>query len=154
MSEIGKSRVAKADLARSASFLGPAEWLAVSRLCRSMGRRTWFHPPPTRTYVRLLHACVRGARPRKPRATMLDASASLGLPGWTLNFFPPQAPDESFSLMMRQILRLLTVLPDLASAAFILREPQRPRLAPWTASTSGPMESGAFGVSARERMAW
>lgn len=54
---------------------------------------------------------------------MLDASASLGLPGWTLNFFLPQAPDEPFSLMIRQILRLLTVLPDLASAAFILREP-------------------------------
>ena len=54
---------------------------------------------------------------------------------------------------MRQILRLLTVLPDLASAAFILRGPQRPRLASWTAGTSGPMGPGAFGASARERMA-
>ena len=89
MSEIGKSRVAKADPARSAFFLGPAECPAVSRLCRSMGRQAWFHPPPTRACVGPLHACVRGARPRKPRAAMLGASASLGLPGWALNFFLP-----------------------------------------------------------------
>lgn len=49
--------------------------------------------------------------------------------------------------MMRQTRRRLTVTPDLPGDAFILREPYRPLLAAWAATTAG-----AAGRSARERM--
>lgn len=54
--------------------------------------------------------------------------------------------------MMRQTRRRLTVTPDLSSDAFILREPYRPLLAAWAATTAGAAGSGASGRSARERM--
>ena len=49
--------------------------------------------------------------------------------------------------MMRQARRRLTVTPDLPGDAFILREPYRPLLAAWAATTAG-----AAGRSGRERM--
>lgn len=54
--------------------------------------------------------------------------------------------------MMRQTRRLLAVTPDLPGDAFILREPYRPLLAAWAATTAGAAGSGAAGRSARERM--
>ena len=54
--------------------------------------------------------------------------------------------------MMRQARRRLTVTPDLPGDAFILREPYRPSLAAWAATTAGAAGSGAAGRSARERM--
>lgn len=54
--------------------------------------------------------------------------------------------------MMRQTRRRLTVTPDLSSDAFILREPYRPLLAAWAATTAGAAGSGAAGRSGRKRM--
>ena len=69
-----------------------------------------------------------------------------------MNLFLPYALTRPFSLMMRQTRRRLTVTPDLSSDAFILREPYRPLLAAWAATTAGAAGSGATGRSARERM--
>ena len=95
---------------------------------------------------------MRGALPPKPRAATFGTSASLTAPGCTLNLFLPYALTRPFSLMMRQTRRRLTVTPDLSSDAFILREPYRPLLAAWAATTAGAAGSGAAGRSARERM--
>ena len=54
--------------------------------------------------------------------------------------------------MMRQTRRRLTVTPDLPGDAFILREPYRPLLAAWAATTAGAAGSGAAGRPGRERM--
>ena len=64
-----------------------------------------------------------------------------------MNLFLAYALTRPFSLMMRQTRRRLTVTPDLSSDAFILREPYRPLLAAWAATTAG-----AAGRSGRERM--
>lgn len=68
-----------------------------------------------------------------------------------MNLFLPYALTRPFSLM-RQTRRRLTVTPDLSSDAFILREPYRPLLAAWAATTAGAAGSGAASRSARERM--
>ena len=69
-----------------------------------------------------------------------------------MNLFLPYALTRPFSLMMRQTRRRLTVTPDLPGDAFILREPYRPLLAAWAATTAGAAGSGAAGRPGRERM--
>lgn len=65
----------------------------------------------------------------KSGTTCAEVARGLGcdagsLSDWAMNADAARpALDKPFSLMIRQILRLLTVLPDLASAAFVLREP-------------------------------
>ena len=102
--------------------------------------------------MRSLHTWVRGSCPPNRLATTLGRSASLGLPGWHLNFLRPYALARPFSLIILQIRLRLAVMPRRASEAFILRAPYRPRLASCAASTSGSMGSGGFGDSARERI--
>lgn len=63
-------------------------------------------------------------------------SASLTAPGRTLDLFLPYVPTGPFSLMMRQARRRLAVTPDLPGDASILREPYRPSLAAWAATTA------------------
>lgn len=93
---------------------------------------------------------------RRPAAEAArDGVGRVGLvdrPGCTLNLFPPYAPAGPFPPMMRQTRRRLTVTPELPGGAFILREPYRPLLAAWAATTAGAAGSGAAGRSGRERM--
>ena len=54
--------------------------------------------------------------------------------------------------MIRHILRLDAVMPDLSRATFSLRAPYPPRDASKAPSTSGPIGSGGFGRGGRASM--
>lgn len=81
-------------------------------------------PSAADAHVRQVAARVRarGAPPKAPRHDV-GRIGLVGLAGMDLEFLPAVGARQAVFPMIRQILRLLTVLPDLASAAFILREP-------------------------------